>query len=175
MLGFQGRITRLRSSSGAPYLGVSDIPPTFVQKYLSALNVKIGDSEFSKAQKNQQIRDRFSYHITVVSPDECKVLGYREASKKVLGRVVRIDFGGIGKTSENRGNTTYYAIVESRDLDQIRTMFELRTRDFHVTLGFLQSDIHNVSKSTTSQFISEQTVFLTPRIKRSISRTEHAA
>lgn len=175
MLGMQGKIARIRSSSGAYYLGVSDIPSNVVNKYLTALYNKIGKAEFERVVRNQQLRDRNGHHITVLNASECKSVGLKLLNEQLIGKVARIDFGGIGRGFESSGNSTYFAIVKSRDLENFREIYDLPVREFHMTLGFSSSDIHDVQKNSSTQFVSEQTVFLTPKVGPNSSRRRHAA
>jgi len=52
---------------------------------------------------------------------------------------------GIGK-AEGGGNLVYYVVVEWKEINEVRAKFKLPLLDLHVTLGFLGSDVHGVSK-----------------------------
>jgi hypothetical protein len=165
MTSFVGKISLLRSSSGRRYLGIKDIPTNKLLKYQIALRSTIGNSDYLLAAANQLRRDKGVYHITLTNPQEYESLTALKLVTDSIGKDARVDLNGIGKRTTTPGNSTFYIIANSRDLDEIRQSFGLKKREFHVTLGFLKNDIHGVSKGNSSQFISEQTVRLTPIVK----------
>jgi hypothetical protein len=53
---------------------------------------------------------------------------------------------GIGK-SEKHGNQSYYVVVRSEQLQDIRQHYGLPEQDFHVTIGFKHKDVYGVRKN----------------------------
>ena len=75
---------------------------------------------------------------------------------------IEFDFFGLGKTVKN-SDVCYFIVLESQEANELRKTVGLANRDFHITLGFDERDIHNVSKS-------KATIFAIPNSFKSISR-----
>lgn len=79
-----------------------------------------------------------------------KVSSGAEVLRKIAELVTRdFDVLGVGSASA-KSNATVFVVVKWPQMNQVRAAFGLEHKDFHVTLGFKQSDIHGVAKDETS-------------------------
>ena len=120
--------------------------------YLEQLK-EILDDEFEIYTESQKTRDHGEYHITVIN-----VADYNRLSKQHMEKFISsvenllrkditdIQFIGLGTASKNN-NRTYFIVVKSNQLAEIRTMYGLPPQDFHVTLGFKWKDVFGVPKN----------------------------
>lgn len=106
-------------------------------------------------QINQQMRDGLEYHITVINKIEFKSISkvnlkeYFE-NQRQFSKFVIIEFGlGVLKSPDKEtNNKTYFLLVHSPELDQIRKDLNLESIDFHITLGFDNRDVHDEGKKS---------------------------
>lgn len=142
----------LRDSNGNNYLGII-LPIEEIQPFLNQLRDILGDN-YETYTKLQQIRDNGKYHLTFLTVSEfnqkSKELGYDKFSQ-FLGNVQKSNIDdlkllGLG-TSEKSGNIAYYIVCKSELLDGGRNNFNLDPKDFHITLGFKDRDVHGVRKN----------------------------
>lgn len=137
---------------GSNYLGI-EIQPNDIDPFLSQLKELLGDS-YEEFTKNQQSRDKDGFHINLMN-----VMEYNELSEKMgldkfinsLDKVLKFEVSdvkllGIGK-AEKHGNQSYYVVVNSDQLQDIRRHYELPEEDFHVTIGFKHKDVYGVRKN----------------------------
>lgn len=112
--------------------------------------------QFEQFAHNRHKRDKTEdFHITIVSPQE-----FRKVFKKQVPQTYRnfsVSAVGIGKAEETivkEGaeipNETWFAVVESPEIDQWRADYGLPPHDLHITLGFKEKDIHGVDKGAGS-------------------------
>jgi hypothetical protein len=145
-------ITYLKDIFNSNYLGIN-IQKTEINNFLDQLKDLIGD-RYSEYTTNQQNRDNGKFHLVVLN-----VIEYNELSKKIglseftntVDKVLKfpitdLKLMGLGK-SEKSGNTAYYVVVQSDQLNHIREHFDLPEKDFHVTIGFKHKDVHGVRKN----------------------------
>lgn len=145
-------VTYLKDTLGSNYLGI-DINITEINPFLNQLKEILGD-QYEEYTRNQQNRDSGGFHIAVFN-----VMEYNELSRKIglsqftnmVDKVLKfpisdLKFMGLGK-SEKSGNTAYYVVVQSDQLDHIREHFELSIEDFHITIGFKHKDVYGVRKN----------------------------
>ncbi len=83
------------------------------------------------------------YHLTVITAQEMKNINKEELEKEFeFQKHVNFNVLGLGTNS-----SCYYLVCVSSQLDNLRMKFNLKSFDFHITLGFAHSDQHNISKS----------------------------
>lgn len=156
------RVEYLRDTLGNNYLGVN-IPIESIYLYLERLKNIIG-SEYDTYVKNQQNRDHGHYHITVVN-----VMDYNRLSKEIgMDKFINslesifdfefddLQFLGIGK-AEKGDNRSYFIVVRSEKLQEVRKKYGLPEQDFHITIGFKWKDVFGVRKN---EVIKENEPFL---------------
>jgi len=155
----------LTTRSGMPYIGCS-IDEYLIEPYLQELREHT-NRKYNILRNNQIERDLDEFHITLLSPREFSKLSkiFRKRILQYIEQRIEFDFFGLGKTVKN-SNVSYFIVLESNKAKDIRTSLGLPTRDFHITLGFDEQDIHNVSKS-------KATIFAIPNSVKNISREAH--
>ena len=145
-------ITYLKDTLGSNYIGVK-IQNTELNSFLDQLKDILGD-QYDGYISNQQKRDNGSYHITIINVMDYNKLSSEMGMDKLVNSLdplfkVGIDdikFMGIGKSQKNE-NTSYYVVVNSDLLQEVRKKYELPGQDFHITLGFKHKDVHGVRKN----------------------------
>ena len=140
-----GQIKVINDKAGSPYV-VLDVPVdigTSYQRYLS----------FYQAQNyidNQQIRDKNSYHVTLVNVAEYGLIKKQNNLHLLDELLNKKTFGfysyGIGRAEKNSFET-FYIVLENNEIDLIRKNLGLKHRDMHSTIAFNPKDVHGVSKS----------------------------
>lgn len=154
---FTGKVTWLTSSTGQKYFGIEASPENFKEcnEYLLSLG-------FEDYISNKLARDNGNYHITIINPKDIKSLyknnpSWKEKLNDFVDQEISISFLGIGKAEKQKSDNpelfdrAYFAVVENPLLLQIREHIGLEnTQDFHVTLGFKDKDVFNVSKGVDS-------------------------
>lgn len=156
------KLDYIKDITGNNYIGIN-IYVDRVNPYLNRLKNILGD-DFETYVRNQQNRDRGHYHITVIN-----VMDFNRLSKEIgLDRFIKslehdfnqdfddVKFMGIG-TAEKAGNRTYFIVVKSEQLQEIRKKYNLPEQDFHITLGFKWKDVFGVRKN---EVIKENDPFL---------------
>lgn len=141
-----------------PYLSLV-VPDELVDSYNNALREYIVGADSCIEKK--QIRDSGSSHITVVSAAEFGKIKKiaPEKLEKVLGlKQVDVFCSGIGSVSAGQ-NATYFSLVSSGYLDTIRDGLGLGKKDFHITLGFKEKDLHNYRKDRSSEIVKFNDVY----------------
>ena len=66
--------------------------------------------------------------------------------EKYFDTEFEINLMGLG-TAERNGNRTYFVVVKSDDLQELRKVYGLPEMDFHITLGFNCKDVFGVRKN----------------------------
>jgi hypothetical protein len=159
-------INYLKDILGNNYLGI-DIPNDTINPFLSKLKNIIGnDTLYDEYIKNKIERDDNHYHITVIN-----VMDYNKLSKTTgMGEFINsletvfkyeiddIKMLGIG-TGERGGNRTYFIVVESERLEEVRNKYNLPKFDFHITIGFKWKDVFGIKKDRSS-LIDVKPIFL---------------
>jgi hypothetical protein len=138
---FNKTISILKDRLGNSYMGIK-FSSYEVESLANQLNEYLGE-EYELYKTNRNNRDGDKYHITFLSVPEYQPI--REDAIKLLGQKVNLEVVGIGK-AEGKGNITYFAIVNSTDLDTMFSKFYDTKKDYHITLGFNQKDVFGVSK-----------------------------
>lgn len=131
----------------------------------NALVVPVENPNIDLPESN--LKTRGEYHITIISPPELSSAIKKGvwASMEVVSDLVKDwkitgepKYVCVGK-QEAGDNATYFIVVDWPEAQEFRKeQFFLNKRDLHVTLGFRQSDIHDVPKdaSTCVQKIGEE-------------------
>ena len=133
----------MASKSKHPYVGI-EIPRILVDEFISDLRKVLSQREFSIFCANQMRRDRGKFHMTLIAP--------RETFKNFDG-LFDITFEttllGLG-FAESGTDRAYFIVADCPKGDEVRDNLSLKKRDFHITLGFDERDIHNVRKDVTT-------------------------
>lgn len=140
------KVNWTKDSLGFEYLACP-IPAKLVTSYLKQLQDHLWEEKFARYKANKYQRDGDEYHVTVVVRTEVENL---EQSIDISGMSIS-DFKliGLGK-AEDQGNTTYFVVVESKQLDKEREKLWLPKKDFHITLWFDQKDVFTKPKDRSS-------------------------
>ena len=69
--------------------------------------------------------------------------------RSLIGREVELDFVGIGEVQRG-AHKAWFVVVESRELSELLASAGAPPRDFHVTIGFTETDIHGVRKDSST-------------------------
>ena len=141
-------IQQLMTRKNEPYLAVV-VHADSLQCHLHRLHEYLVEEDYARYTANQQLRDGLGYHITVVNPAEFEWLV--EAGTGVLHANLPVQYRLVGLgCAKFEGDTTYYVVCESEALQHFRASLGLGRKDFHVTLGFDESDVHDVAKDAST-------------------------
>ena len=136
---------------GAQNLGIKvELPLEFELAILSAIEHEQGlTPNILKTTKDKKRES--GHHITLVKPTESKLLS--TDPQRVLDELLKLNFGqitvtGIGtlrKDSSEPGKSkvTYFATVQSKGLEKFMTALGLNPEGLHITLGFINGDVHS--------------------------------
>ena len=121
--------------------------------------------------KNIQLISRGEAHITILTPPEFNKIkeSYPDFSMEQIESLYKDKIQnmswknlgiGVQKGQNHKGeySEVYYLVVHSKDLRELRykiqkdfdisnEVFNPELQDFHVTIGFTNSDLHNIDKS----------------------------
>lgn len=146
-------ITHIQDILGNNYLGI-DIPVNSIQSFLKDFKEIVGDEDYDKYTKLQINRDRGDYHITVMNVADYNKLSNELGIDKFvnsLDKILKYDIDdlqmlGIGTATRNE-NRAYFIVCKSDKLQAVRNRYGLSPQDFHITIGFLNTDIFGVRKN----------------------------
>lgn len=155
-------IQYLKDSFNNNFLGIK-IFETQIEPYMDRLSVILGD-QFEVYTKNKDILDRGEFFIEVISVFEYDRLVDELGMDNFINSLESVfDYGiddlrylGLGK-AELSPNVSYFIVVKSDKLDEIRDKYDLEKTDFHITLGFKWKDVKGVSKS---EILKEKSEFI---------------
>ncbi|CAG7580449.1 MAG: putative RNA 2',3'-cyclic phosphodiesterase [uncultured marine phage] len=149
------KLSYLKDVLGNNYIGIK-YNEADVEGFLMQLIDHVGSDKFETLTLNQQKRDK-GFHTTVLS-----VMEYNRAIKdlgmdlflKKLGGAFSLDINdiemlGVG-TTERNGNVTYYVVVKSDMLDEVRNSLGFGNKDLHITIGFDKKDVFGRCKDETT-------------------------
>jgi hypothetical protein len=140
-MNFRKPLVMLKDRLGNPYIGIKFYPHE-LQTFADELGTHLGD-EYDLFSSKRINRDGENYHITLLNVSEFKAA--KQKATLILGLVVELEIIGIGK-GEGNGNTVYYGVVISKQLDNIFYDFYDYKKDFHVTFGFNTKDVYGICK-----------------------------
>ena len=125
------------------------------------LDEKVPTTHIPTEYINNQIkRDGNHHHITLLRKNELPssydmdLLIESIKNRKYYNTILPIGIGKIRKGNEE----AYYQIVYWPIGNEIRRELNLSSKDFHVTLGFKNKDIHNVNKGFTTLVTLDTTI-----------------
>lgn len=152
----------LKDTLGSNFLGIKIFDPQ-IDVYLDRLKKILGD-EFETYRENKLVSDRGEHFIEVMSVFEYDNLVRERGMDEFINsldsvfdyEIDDIRFLGLGKAQLN-SNTSYFIVVNSDKLSDIRQKYELPVIDFHVTLGFKWKDVKGVRKN---QILPEKSNFI---------------
>lgn len=157
MVKMKGIITHLTDVLGNKYLGIKQNLSTgggliAWQKWENHYFKDDRELECMKLIDNQQKRDNYQYHTTILSVPEYNKA--KQEALKFLGTEVEFFVLGIGKAIDSKkGNEAHFIVLDSYDLQNIRTKLGFDKKDFHITIGFDKKDVFTQPKDTTSIYI----------------------
>ena len=135
------------------FLGVN-IYAEMVYPYLEKMKTILGE-DYDEYIKYQQDRDRGKHHCTLLNVADLNKVTKDLTKIKIVSELVGTkitDFRVIGLGSaERQGNRTYYLVVRSEQMQDIRRALKLDEIDLHITLGFKYKDVHGVRKYVVIQ------------------------
>jgi len=144
------KITELKDSSGLIYVG-AEVKQADIVEYLNAMRIAVSnDKYYQQLRANQTERDQQRFHVTLINPYE-----YQTLTKPIkLQQNIHLVLHGLGRVektrSKNAAGTTpqqsYIIVVSSADGQYFRQQYLLKSKDFHITLGFNPEDIYDMSK-----------------------------
>lgn len=107
---------------------------------------------------NREKRDGEHYHITIMTAKEVKQCNF---DINEIENISNCEFYGlvIGKIS-NDCTTVYYIEIVFPYAKDLRLKYNLADYDFHITLGYSFTDIHNISKLNNYNYPLQDYKFL---------------
>lgn len=108
--------------------------------------------------RNRETRDGGSdHHMTLLSPKETRALKKSGKTPEDIGVGVTVDDAialGVGSVrDEKEGTESFYVIVESASVQEMRARLGLKPHNLHITLGFIGSDTHDQSKDFSTRML----------------------
>lgn len=141
-------IEQLMTGDDEPYLAIT-VQNDTLKCYLQQLREYLGEGDYARYTANQQLRDGGGYHITVVSPAELGELVETDMDILLTNQPMQCRLIGVGRARQE-GDTAYFIVCESEELQHFRASLGLGRKDMHVTLGFEAADVHKVAKDATT-------------------------
>jgi len=93
------------------------------------------------------LKTRGEYHITIINAEEIASLPpdtfEKDTRYEITGEPIQ---RGLGKAEQGK-DVVYFIVVDWPEAQKFRAQFGLPPRDFHITMGFSNKDIHNVRKN----------------------------
>lgn len=128
---------------GGPYVA-ANVPFCAVQPYLQRLRAMVGYLCYTRLRWNRLMRDGFVHHVTIVAPPE-----FQRVTLPIRSTSARFETIGLGAVRAG-ANFAYFVVIDSPEAQTWRQESGLGKKDFHVTLGFLSRDVHDVAKDRTT-------------------------
>lgn len=154
---------------GSRYFGAV-VTEQSIKAQIVAWQEHVGVKTAENMREQKIARDREdSYHITVIAPNEIQELSQKihenseltrkekyRATTALLSKSLAGEFeftvGGVGKAS-NDDKEAWFVIVKSVQADKSRAELGLPPKDYHITLGFLNGDVHGQAKDDTTKVV----------------------
>jgi hypothetical protein len=125
-------------------------PPstTSPRRGLYQLRKILTPEEFEKVTTARRQRDAGAYHVTVLTRLELKVAGDLDPGKLSFAT----DWRALGLGSASSGtDTAYFVVLDWPGGHALRKSLGFPpAKDFHITLGFTNLDVHGVRKDRSS-------------------------
>lgn len=139
-----GTIELLPLNEVARFIGLA-ISLQSIQTFVSKLcSLNGGRKYFDNYCQNRTGK----YHLTLVSSVEFPFINNSEILK-LIGQEVEVKLIGLGSATENT-ECCFFVVCESFDLSSLRANLALPIKDFHITIGFGNRDLHEISKGKDS-------------------------
>lgn len=130
------------------------IDEDIIKPYLNELKDILGQDKYDKYTDNLKKRNLDKFLLVVIDPDEYKMLCHKigisifvNSLEKILNTEIDdLKMLGIGVAEKNE-DKSYYIVCKSDKLDEIRNIYNLPPKDFHITLGFNYNDVFGVRKN----------------------------
>lgn len=133
------------------FVGV-DVSEASIEDFLTEARGTI--EGFAAAERRKFARDGRRWHVTVALFNELKKW---PELRSLIGREVELNFVGIGEVQRG-AHRAWFVVVESRELSELLAAAGAPPRDFHVTIGFTEADIHGVRKDSSTLLKGERHV-----------------
>lgn len=159
----KGYMTLMEDNSKNNYIAL-----TVDNDYVIEFQNYIQKNKGNQYIENQILRDKGMFHVTVINAAEYSNLkkNYPEKIETIneqIGNTIELFFHGIGHAEgsvkkNNEINTTFFAVLESVNLNIFREKLKLKKHDFHITIGFDKKDVHGVKKDRSTVITTPEEV-----------------
>lgn len=100
------------------------------------------------------LKEKEEHHITIISPEEVPYIAKlaRKHPRDLFAELYldgEPEYLGLGKASDDE-DEVYFVVVRWPEAQELRRAFGLPKKDFHITMGFREKDIHGVPKDETT-------------------------
>lgn len=131
------RIEILYDVLNNPYIGIN-VYPYEIESHITSFKNFINEDAYNLYASKRAKRDGENFHITLFSVPEYN--RSKEELSKYIDTQISFNIIGLGKLNRN-DNEAFYLIVQSSELNSIRTDNDFKPKDLHITLGFKEKDI----------------------------------
>lgn len=147
-----GTALTIKPMKGGSYYG-STVDVAAITPILKAWGAHVGykNAEAMLANKDERDGGR-AFHVTLIDPKETRQLRKAgvDLSEIENGEVNAVPQGVGKQVDPESGNETWFITAESPQADALRGKLGLGEKDYHITLGFTQKDIHGVPKGEST-------------------------
>lgn len=116
----------------------------------------VGTEKFEKMRQFKNERDKNEeYHITIIKPNELRKIKKENINiQNIINKEFSFKISGIGRLLDTATEKeTWYVKLESNELDKQRALINLDKSYYHITLGFLNKDIHDTPRDNNTIII----------------------
>ncbi|MTV38045.1 hypothetical protein [Duganella radicis] len=140
----RAKISLLPQAGVARFVGAA-IPQELITGFISTLCAL----EMGKVCSEKYI-EKYSgkYHATLISSIEFPTTNQKDILK-IIGTEVEISPIGLGSATDGI-ERCFFIVCDSNDLARLRKKLGLPAKDFHITIGFINKDVHGVVKNRES-------------------------